>query len=81
MQHQYLHQRPDWPALTWDDPALAAQLGRVRHLQGNLLDRMQTLELDLREQAILDALTAGVVKTSALDGEVLDPARVRVSIA
>ena len=81
MQHQYLHQQPDWPALTWDDRALAAQLGRVRHLQENLLDRMQTLGSGLRQQAILDALTSNVVKTSAIEGETLDPARVRDSIA
>ncbi len=81
MQHQYLHQRPEWPALTWDDRALAAQLDRVRRLQGDLLGRMQTLGSDLREQAILDALTSDVVKTSAIEGETLDPARVRASIA
>ena len=81
MQTQYLHQRPDWPALTWDDRALAARLGRVRHLQDHLLGRMQTLGADLREQAILDALTSGVVKTSAIEGEILDPAWVRDSIA
>ena len=81
MQHQYLHQRTDWPALTWDDRALAAKLDRVRRLQGNLQGRMQTLGSDLREQAILDALTSDVVKTSAIEGETLDPARVRASIA
>ena len=81
MQHQYLHQRPDWPALTWDDDALAGQLGKVRHLQENLLGRMQPLGLDLRQQATLDALTSEVVKTSAIEGEVLEPARVRSSIA
>lgn len=81
MQHQYLHQHPQWPNLTWDDRALAAQLDRVRRLQGHLLDRMQPMELDLREQAILDALTSDVVKTSAIEGETLDPARVRASIA
>lgn len=81
MQHQYLHQHPQWPALTWDDHALTARLGRVRHLQCNLRGRMQTLGSDLREQAILDALTSDVVKTSAIEGETLDPARVRASIA
>ena len=81
MQTQYLYQRPDWPALTWDDWALAAQLDRVRHLRGNLLGRTQPLGLDLREQAILDALTSDVVKTSTIEGETLDPARVRDSIA
>ena len=81
MQHQYLHQRPDWPALTWDDRALAAQLGRVRYLQEKLLGRMHPLEFDLRQQATLETLTSDVVKTSAIEGEFLDPVRVRSSIA
>ena len=81
MQTQYLHQQPDWPNLTWDDHALSAQLGRVRHLQGNLLHRMQPLEFDIRQQVTLETLTSDVVKTSAIEGEILDPARVRASIA
>ena len=81
MQTQYLHQQSDWPALTWDDRALSAQLGRVSQLQENLLHRMQPLEFDLRQQATLETLTSDVVKTSAIEGEILDPARVRSSIA
>lgn len=81
MQHQYLHQRPDWPTLTWDDRALAVQLDRVRRRQGNLLDRMQLLGFDLSQEATLETLTSDVVKTSAIEGETLDPARVRASIA
>ena len=81
MQHQYLHQHPQWPALTWDDRALAAQLDRVLHLQGNLQGRMQPLEFDLRQRATLETLTSDVVTTSAIEGVTLDPARVRASIA
>ena len=81
MQTQYLHQQPDWPTLTWDDRAIATQLGRVSHLRGNLLGRIQPLEFDLRQQATLETLTYDVVKTSAIEGEILDPARVRSSVA
>ncbi len=81
MQTRYLHQRPDWPALTWDDRALAAQLGWVERLQGNLLGRMQSLGTDLRQQATLETLASDVVKTSDIEGEILDPARVWASIA
>ena len=81
MQTRYLHQHSDWPSLTWDERALAAQLGRVRHLQENLLRRMQPVEFDLRQQATLETLTSDVVKTSAIEDEILDPARVRASIA
>ncbi len=81
MQHQYLHQHPQWPNLTWDDHALAVQLDRVRRLQGDILDRMQLLGFDLSQEATLETLTSDVVKTSAIEGETLDPARVRASIA
>ena len=81
MKTQYLHQRPDWPTLTWDDRAIATQLGRVSHLRGNLLGRIQPLEFDLQQQATLETLTYDVVKTSAIEGEILDLARVRSSVA
>ena len=42
---------------------------------------MQSLEFDLRQQATLETLTYDVVKTSAIKGEILDPARVRSSVA
>ena len=35
---------------------------------------MQSLEFDLRQQATLETLTYDVVKTSAIKGEILDPA-------
>ena len=73
MQHQYMHQRPDWPALTRDGRALAAQLSRVSHLKENLLGRVHPLEFHLRQQATLETLTSEVVKTSAIEGEFLDP--------
>lgn len=81
MQTQYLHQQPNWPSLTWDERALAPHLGRVSHIRENLLGRMQPVEFDLRQQATLEALTSDVVKTSAIEGEILDPIRARCSIA
>ena len=56
-------------------------LGPVHRAQGNLLGRMQTLGLGLREQATLLVLTEDVVKTSEIEGEQLDADAVRSSIA
>ena len=81
MQHQYLHQHPQWPNLTRNDRDLADRLGRVSRLQEDLLGRMQLLGFDLSQEATLETLTSDVVKTSAIEGETLDPARVRASIA
>jgi len=77
----YIHEQPAWPDLTWDVSVLAAGLAAVRHRQGRLLGRMESLGFDLRTQAGLSTLTADVVKSSAIEGEQLDTNQVRSSIA
>lgn len=77
----YIHEQPDWPKLTWDYDELAAPLADVRHRQGRLLGKMETLGFDLQSEASLVVLTADVVNSSAIEGEQLDPHEVRSSIA
>lgn len=77
----YIHQRPDWPRFTWDGEALIEPLAAVRHRQGRLLGRMEALGFDLRSEALLQTLTQDVLKSSEIEGERLDKAQVRSSIA
>lgn len=77
----YIHEKPGWPEFTWDSDALASALASVRHKQGRLLGRMEALGFDLRTEASLSVLTSDVVKSSAIEGEMLDPGQVRSSIA
>ncbi len=67
--------------MTWDAAALASKLADTRHRQGRLLGRMEGLGFDLRREASLGALTRDVVKSSAIEGETLNPEEVRSSIA
>ena len=53
----------------------------MRHLQGLLIGRMQSLGFQLRAEAALQALTQDVVKTSEIEGGNLDTRKVRSSIA
>lgn len=78
---KYIHQRPNWPNLTWNAAELAPALAAVRHKQGRLLGRMEGLGFQLRQEASLTTLTSDVVKSSAIEGETLDPSEVRSSIA
>jgi len=78
---RYIYERPAWPKLTWDSDALASPLAAVRHKQGRLLGRMEALGFDLRAEASLTVLTSDVVKSSAIEGAVLNPEEVRSSIA
>ncbi len=77
----YIHQKPGWPVFAWDSDVLAAPLARVRHRQGLLLGKMESLGFDLRAEASLTTLTSDVVKSSAIEGEALNAEEVRSSIA
>jgi len=77
----YIHERPDWPRFGWNAERVLPTLAEVRHQQGRLLGRMEALGFALRTEASLTTLTQDVVKSSAIEGEHLNPKDVRSSIA
>src|SRR4030081_691910 len=78
---KYIYELPKWPKFEWDQRGLATQLAAVRHRQGRLIGRMQALGFPLREEAVLLTLTEDVLKSSEIEGEILDKDQVRSSIA
>ena len=78
---QYIHQRDDWPNFTWDTVKLVSLLGKVNKRQGRLTGLMLGMGFELQDEAILKTLTLDAVKTSAIEGEKLNPDDVRSSIA
>lgn len=80
-ENLYIWQSGDWPHWRYDLPALTQALTEVSRAQGLLLGRLADVGLALRDQACLSALTDDVVKTSEIEGELLDVASVRSSIA
>jgi Fic family protein len=60
---------------------LAERLAAVRHEQGRLMGRMESLGFKLRQEAVLETLTEDVLKSSEIEGEKLDAEQVRSSIA
>lgn len=79
--NMWIHEHKDWPTFTWDFETLAFKLADIRHRQGRLLGRMENLGFELKYEATLNTLTNDVVKSSAIEGENLDPEEVRSSIA
>jgi Fic family protein len=77
----YLHDRKNWPKLTWSQERLTGQLAGVRHRQGRLIGRMEGLGFALRSEAVLQTLTEDVLKSSEIEGEKLDKDQVRSSLA
>jgi Fic family protein len=78
---KYIYELPKWPKFEWDQRGLAKQLAAVRHRQGRLIGRMQELGFPLREEAALQTLTEDVLKSSEIEGEILDKDQVRSAIA
>lgn len=77
----YIWQLGDWPAWRYDAAALANALADASRAQGLLQGRLADVGLPQRDRACLSALTDDVVKTSAIEGESLDEASVRSSVA
>ena len=77
----YIWQADDWPKWRYDLSVLTGPLTDVGRAQGVLLGRLADVGLALRAQASLAALTQDVVKTSEIEGEVLNVESVRSSIA
>jgi Fic family protein len=77
----YIHELKGWPEFYWQDKDLGVSLAGVRHRQGRLIGRMESLGFQLREESVLRTLTEEVVKSSDIEGEKLDRHQVRSSIA
>ena len=77
----YIHQLPGWPNFRWDEQRVASRLVGVRHRQGRLIGRMDGLGFQIQVEAVLQTLTEEILKSSEIEGEILDKATVRSSIA
>ena len=77
----YIWQQADWPAFRHDAAALADPLAQVHRAQGRLLGLLAEVGATQRALANLQVLAHEVVKTSEIEGEKLNLASVRSSIA
>ena len=77
----FVHQKQNWSDFKWDSDKIVPLLGNVRHLQGKLLGQMESLGFSLKEEAVLTTLTLDVLKSTEIEGEILNKDQVRSSIA
>src|ERR1700758_5631691 len=81
MARKYIHELVGWPEFTWDSKTLAPLLSEVRLHQGLLLGKMRGYGFASQWTATLKVLTEETIKSSAIEGVVLDPENVRSSLA
>lgn len=78
---KYIYQYDQWPNFKWDDKEIQVILGRVRYLQGKIFGQMGAMGFSIKEETILSTLTLDVLKSSEIEGEMLNYEQVRSSIA
>jgi Fic family protein len=78
---KYIYEHKNWTAFTWQDKAISAVFGEVRMMQGKIIGQMNALGFSAKEEATLTTLTLDVVKSSEIEGELLNYDQVRSSIA
>ncbi len=77
---KYIWQEKSWPHFTWNSDALLKPLDEVRFNQGSLIAQVRELGFDIQQTARADVLVEEALKTSAIEGEELDPDAVRSSV-
>lgn len=78
---KYIYQSENWTNFTWKSEDINLLFGEVRNLQGKINGQMNSLGFSMKEEASLTTLTLDVVKSSEIEGEVLNYDQVRSSIA
>ena len=77
---KYIWQTKSWPGLKWDSAKLLKPLGNIRFSQGALITQIKELGFEIQQTARADVLVEEALKTSAIEGEKLDPDAVRSSV-
>ncbi len=78
---KYIYQYSNWPNFTWNEKKIQVILGKVRHLQGKIFGQVNALGFSVKEETMLTTLTLDVLKSSEIEGEMLNYEQVRSSIA
>jgi len=81
MPTTWIWQRPDWPTFRWEQASLAPLLRACVQAQGHLVGLASAESERERADDALDTLLASVITSSAIEGERLNVASVRASLA
>lgn len=78
---RWIWQKERWPKFTWQADTLLPLISRARLAQGKLLAKVNSIGFEQSREASADVLTEEAMKTSEIEGEVLNRDSVRSSVA
>lgn len=77
----YIWQHSDWPNFKWNYQKVSEVLNSVQEQQARLLGMLSVLGFDLQNNTALESITEDVLRSSEIEGELLNRDSVRSSIA
>ena len=80
-QNTYIWQHPSWPNLVFDAEALAHDLNQAHLQQGRLLGLLDAIGMTGVQEITRELWVREAIATAAIEGEKLDLAAVRSSVA
>ena len=78
---QYIYQNTDWHKFRWCGDKIHKLLLEIKKAQGFLLGKMTNLGFEVQNNATLQMLAENIIKSSEIEGEILDRRSVCSSIA
>lgn len=78
---KYIYQNTDWHKFSWCGEKVLKLLSEVKLAQGFLLGKMNSLGFEIKSNALVNVLTENILKSSEIEGEILNSEQVRSSIA
>lgn len=75
---KYIYEHKNWTNFLWQDKAISAIFGEVRLMQGKIIGQMNALGFSAKEEVTLTSFTLDVVKSSEIEGELLNYEQVRI---
>lgn len=78
---KYIYELQDWPSFRWNVEELAGDLEEASFRLGRFLGRLVDIGFGLRGEAVAEAVAVEIVASAEIEGETLNRADVRSSVA
>lgn len=78
---KYIYQNTDWHSFRWCGEKVNNLLLDIQKAQGYLLGKMDVLGFEVKNNALLNVLTENILKSSEIEGEILNKEQVHSSVA
>ena len=78
---RYIYQLTDWPRFRWKSDELEDVLSESSFRLGRFLGRLADIGFELRNEAGMEALSSEILESARIEGETLNRADVRSSVA